>query len=88
MKANDFDKPTLLSIPSDLLREILLICLENKIPFAIQQYHSHSDSFLFSIQADSRQRSHKMPMENIFSLLEDYGHYRYDRPNEPFDLNG
>lgn len=87
MQANSSLKPEMLSIPSDLLKEILIICLENNISFTIQQYQPHADSFLFAVQVDSRQLSHKMPMENIFSLLEDYGHYRYGKPNEPFDLN-
>lgn len=69
------------TVPVDVLIDALRIFLDNDISFQIEGINDHEHTLLIQVQTDPKLSRHRKAVENLRSILDDYGHYRYRSEN-------
>ena len=66
----------------DILMDVLRIVFDNGLPFSIEGINEREDALIVKMSINPKRNSHRKAMENIKSLVDDYGHYRYGNATE------
>ncbi len=69
------------TVPLDVLLDVLKIFLDNDIAYHIEGINERENTLLIQVQTDTGLSRHRKAVQNLKSMLDDYGHFRYSSEN-------
>lgn len=75
------------NVPLDLLLDVLKIIFDNKLDYRISGINEKQSSILLNIAIKEGLADYKNAIDNIDTLLSDYGYYMYGSAHETVSFN-
>ncbi len=75
------------TIPMDVFMDIVRILLNNAIRWQVESINEKENSLLIQISIQPDLLRHRKAMENMQSILSDYGYYLNRSPNSDTEQN-
>jgi hypothetical protein len=75
------------TIPMDVFMDIIRILLNNAIQWRVESINEKENSLLIQVSIQPDLLRHRKAMENMQSILSDYGYYLKGSPNSDTEQN-
>ena len=75
------------TIPMDVFLDIVRILLDNSIQWQVESINEKENSLLIQVKIQPHLLRHRKAMENMQSILSDFGHYLNGSPNSDMEQN-